>query len=87
MPAKIEGVVLEALSNGAFKVEIEPSRQTIVATISGKIRKGLIRIMRGDRVLIAMSPYDLSKGRITYRIKKTGAAPGAARDVGSSDAI
>lgn len=75
MLAKIEGVVVEALSNGTFKVEIEPSHQTIIATISGKIRKGLIRIMRGDRVLVAMSPYDLSKGRITYRIKNTGSAP------------
>lgn len=74
----------EALSNGAFKVEMEPSHQTIIATISGKIRKGLIRVMRGDRVLVALSPYDLTKGRIIYRIKNTPLVPPSSNSNGAA---
>lgn len=63
-----EGVVLETLPNAMFKVEL-PNKHTILAHISGKMRKHFIRILPGDRVLVEISPYDLSKGRIIYRFK------------------
>ena len=65
---KQDGTILEALSNAMFKVELE-NGHTIVATISGKMRMNYIRILPGDRVAVEMSPYDLSRGRITYRYK------------------
>lgn len=65
---ELEGVVTDALPNALFRVKIETG-QTILAHISGKIRKHFIRILRGDRVKVELSPYDLSRGRITYRIK------------------
>jgi translation initiation factor IF-1 len=63
-----DGIILEALSNAMFRVELENGHQ-IVAHISGKMRMNYIRILPGDKVKIEMSPYDLSKGRITYRYK------------------
>ncbi len=70
MPKKeaieVEGTVLESLPNAMFRVEL-PNGHRILAHISGKIRKHYIRILLGDRVLIELSPYDLSRGRITYR--------------------
>ncbi|MFW6160722.1 MAG: translation initiation factor IF-1 [Acidobacteriota bacterium] len=63
-----EGVVLETLPNAMFKVEL-PNKHTILAHISGKMRKHFIRILPGDRVLVEISPYDLTKGRIIYRFK------------------
>ncbi len=63
-----EGVVLETLPNAMFKVEL-PNKHTILAHISGKMRKYFIRILPGDRVLVEISPYDLTKGRIIYRFK------------------
>jgi translation initiation factor IF-1 len=63
-----EGKVLEALPNATFKVELD-SGQEVLAHISGKMRMHYIRILAGDRVSIEMSPYDLTKGRITYRHK------------------
>ena len=65
---EIEGTVVEALPNAAFKVELENGRQ-IVATISGKLRMNYIRILPGDKVTVDMSPYDLTRGRITWRSK------------------
>lgn len=65
---EVEGVVVEALPNATFKVELENGRQ-IVATISGKLRMNYIRILPGDKVTIDMSPYDLTRGRITWRSK------------------
>lgn len=65
---KQDGVITEALSNAMFRVELENGHQ-IVATISGKMRMYYIRILPGDRVAVEMSPYDLSRGRITYRYK------------------
>ena len=65
---ELEGEVTEALPNALFRVKIETG-QTILAHISGKIRKHFIRILPGDRVKVELSPYDLSRGRITYRIK------------------
>lgn len=63
-----EGVVLETLPNAMFKVELN-NKHKILAHISGRMRKHFIRILPGDRVLIELSPYDLTKGRITYRFK------------------
>ncbi|MBQ8210692.1 MAG: translation initiation factor IF-1 [Clostridia bacterium] len=65
---EVEGVVVEALPNATFKVELENGRQ-IVATISGKLRMNYIRILPGDKVTVDMSPYDLTRGRITWRAK------------------
>ncbi|MBP1769165.1 MAG: infA [Candidatus Aminicenantes bacterium] len=63
-----EGVVLETLPNAMFRVELS-NKHVILAHISGKMRKHFIRILPGDRVLLELSPYDLTKGRITYRFK------------------
>lgn len=63
-----EGIVLETLPNAMFRVELN-NKHKILAHISGRMRKHFIRILPGDRVLIELSPYDLTKGRITYRFK------------------
>jgi translation initiation factor IF-1 len=63
-----DGTVTESLGNAMFKVELE-NGHVIIAHISGKMRMHYIKILPGDRVKIAMSPYDLSKGRITFRYK------------------
>lgn len=63
-----DGTITEALSNAMFRVELENGHE-IIAHISGKMRMNYIKILPGDRVKIEMSPYDLSKGRITYRYK------------------
>jgi len=65
---KQDGVIKEALSNAMFKVELQ-NGHVIVAHISGKMRMNYIKILPGDKVQIEMSPYDLSKGRISYRYK------------------
>ena len=65
---KQDGTILEALSNAMFRVKLENDHE-IVATISGKMRMNYIRILPGDRVAVVMSPYDLTRGRITYRYK------------------
>jgi translation initiation factor IF-1 len=65
---ELEGVVTEALPNAMFKVQIDGGH-VILATISGKLRMNFIRILPGDKVQIEMSPYDLTKGRITWRSK------------------
>ena len=61
-----DGTIIEALSNAMFRVELE-NEHVIIAHISGKMRMNYIKILPGDRVKVEMSPYDLSKGRITYR--------------------
>ena len=61
-----DGSIIEALSNAMFRVELENGHE-IVAHISGKMRKFYIKLLPGDKVKLEMSPYDLSKGRITYR--------------------
>lgn len=72
MPKKeaieVEGTVSEALPNAMFRVEL-PNKHRVLAHVSGKIRLHFIRILPGDRVLVELSPYDLSRGRITYRFK------------------
>ena len=65
---ELEGTVIEALPNAMFKVELENKHQ-ILAHISGKLRMHFIRILPGDKVTVEMSPYDLTKGRITWRCK------------------
>jgi len=65
---EIEGKVLETLPNAMFKVELENGHE-ILAHVSGKIRMNYIRILPGDKVTVEMSPYDLTRGRITYRFK------------------
>jgi len=65
---ELEGTVLEALPNAMFKVELENGHE-ILAHISGKLRMNYIRILPGDKVTVELSPYDLSKGRITWRKK------------------
>ena len=72
MPKKaaieVEGTVIEALPNAMFRVEL-PNGHEVLAHISGKIRMHYIRVLPGDKVLIELSPYDLKRGRITYRLK------------------
>ncbi len=65
---ELDGVILEALSNAMFRVELENGVQ-IIAHISGKMRMHYIRILPGDKVKVEMSPYDLTKGRIVFRYK------------------
>ncbi|MEX0779239.1 MAG: translation initiation factor IF-1, partial [Balneolales bacterium] len=67
-PIKQEGTILEALPNAQFRVELENGHE-ILAHVSGKMRMFYIKILPGDKVTVEMSPYDLSKGRITYRYK------------------
>lgn len=65
---EVEGVVVEALPNAMFRVEL-PNKHRVLAHVSGRMRKHFIRILPGDRVLVELSRYDLTKGRITYRLK------------------
>ena len=65
---EMEGVVTQCLSNGMFRVKLE-NGFLVLAHVSGKIRRNYIRILLGDRVAVELSPYDLSRGRITYRLK------------------
>ena len=65
---EIEGTILESKPNAMFRVKLENGHE-ILAHISGKIRKNFIRILPGDRVKVEMTPYDLTKGRITFRLK------------------
>ena len=71
---QVEGTVIEALPGTQFKVRLENDHE-ILAYLSGKMRKYYIRILLGDRVRVDMSPYDLSRGRITYRHKKGAPRP------------
>lgn len=64
-----EGVIIDKQPNAYFKVQLDNTSHVVLAVISGKMRKNRIRILVGDRVSVEMSPYDLSKGRITYRYK------------------
>ena len=65
---EVEGQVVEALPNAMFRVELE-NKHIVLATISGMMRKNYIRILPGDKVTVEISPYDLTKGRITWRSK------------------
>nr|AYC65777.1 Translation initiation factor 1 [Udotea sp. TZ0819] len=65
---KLPGVVQQCLSNGMFRVELE-NKFCVLAHLSGRVRINFIRIILGDHVIVEMSPYDLSRGRILYRLK------------------
>jgi len=65
---EVEGKVVETLPNAMFKVELE-NGQVVLAYVSGKMRMHFIKILPGDKVTVELSPYDLTKGRITYRFK------------------
>jgi translation initiation factor IF-1 len=65
---EIEGVITQCLSNGMFRVKLE-NGFVVLAHVSGKIRRNYIRILLGDRVAVELSPYDLTRGRITYRLR------------------
>jgi translation initiation factor IF-1 len=65
---EVEGVVTDALPNAMFKVQLENGHE-VLSHVSGKLRMNYIRIVPGDKVKLEMSPYDLSKGRITWRVK------------------
>ena len=65
---ELDGVILEANANASFKVKLENNLE-ILAHVSGKMRMNFIKILPGDRVRVQVSPYDLTKGRITYRFK------------------
>jgi translation initiation factor IF-1 len=71
---QVEGTVVEALPGTQFKVKLDNGHE-VLAYLAGKMRKYYIRILLGDRVKVDMSPYDLSRGRITYRQKKTSGEP------------
>ena len=63
------GIVTELLPNATFRVKLESNQHEIIAHTAGRMRKNRIRVLAGDKVLVEMTPYDLSKGRITYRFK------------------
>lgn len=65
---KVDGVIAESLPNATFRVRLENGHE-ILAHVSGKMRMNFIKILEGDKVTVELSPYDLSKGRITYRYK------------------
>ena len=65
---EVQGTVLETLPNATFRVELEGG-QVVLAYVSGKMRMHFIKILPGDKVLVELSPYDLTRGRITYRFK------------------
>jgi translation initiation factor IF-1 len=66
---EFSGVVMELLPNAMFRVKLDSNEHVILAHTSGKMRKNRIRVLAGDRVNVEMTPYDLSKGRITFRFK------------------
>ena len=74
---KVTGVITDILPNAMFRVELDNGHE-ILAYLSGKMRKYYIRILLGDRVKVEMSPYDLTRGRITYRYKKPFRRPQSA---------
>lgn len=65
---QVEGVVVEALPNAMFRVELQ-NQHLVLAHVSGKMRMNFIRILPGDKVMLELSPYDLTRGRIIYRVK------------------
>ena len=67
----MEGIVTQCLSNGMFRIKLE-NGFLVIAHLSGKIRRNYVRILLGDNVTVELSPYDLTKGRIVYRIRQKG---------------
>jgi translation initiation factor IF-1 len=66
---EVKGIILESLPNAMFLVELEHNHHRILAHPSGKMRKNNIRILQGDKILLEISPYDITRGRIIYRFK------------------
>ena len=66
---EVTATVVEPLPNAMFRVELENNKHQVLAHISGKMRKHFIRILPGDKVLVELSPYDLTRGRLVYRLK------------------
>ncbi len=79
---EMEGTVIDTLPNTMFRVELENSH-VVIAHISGKMRKNYIRILKGDKVTVQLTPYDLSKGRITFR-SRDGKSPSASEKEASN---
>lgn len=73
---EMEGTVVETLPNTMFRVELE-NGHVVIAHISGKMRKNYIRILKGDKVTVQLTPYDLTKGRITFRSRDNKSGPGS----------
>lgn len=71
---EVDGTIIEALPATQFRVELDNGHE-VLAYLSGKMRRHYIRILLGDRVRVELSPYDLSRGRITYRFKKASTQP------------
>lgn len=65
---QVEGIVVESLPNAMFRVELQ-NKHLVLAHVSGKMRMNFIRILPGDKVMLELSPYDLTRGRIIYRVK------------------
>ncbi|MCY4473316.1 MAG: translation initiation factor IF-1 [Kistimonas sp.] len=68
-PIEWDGTVTEALSNATFRVKVDESGQLLIAHIAGKMRKHFIKILKGDKVKVEVTPYDPTRGRITYRAR------------------
>jgi translation initiation factor IF-1 len=66
-PVELEGVVTESLANTRFRVQLTESKHMVIAHVAGRMRKNFIRIVPGDKVRVEVSPYDIDKGRITFR--------------------
>ncbi|HLB43031.1 MAG TPA: translation initiation factor IF-1 [Gammaproteobacteria bacterium] len=80
---EMEGSVIDALPNTMFRVQLD-NGHVVLAHISGKMRKNYIRILKGDRVTVEMTPYDLTKGRITFRHKEGAPPPSKSSEKGTS---
>jgi translation initiation factor IF-1 len=81
---EMEGTVIDTLPNTMFRVELENSH-VVIAHISGKMRKNYIRILKGDKVTVQLTPYDLSKGRITFRSRDGKSASASEKETNSNE--
>src|SRR5665213_1075458 len=81
---EMEGTVVDTLPNTMFRVELE-NGHVVIAHISGKMRKNYIRILKGDKVTVQLTPYDLTKGRITFRSRDNKSGPGSAGAAPAAD--
>ncbi|MCD6039610.1 MAG: infA [Gammaproteobacteria bacterium] len=81
---EMEGTVLDTLPNTMFRVELE-NGHVVLAHISGKMRKNYIRILKGDKVTVQLTPYDLTKGRITFRSRDGKSSPSSEKEASGSE--
>src|ERR1700735_3255506 len=84
-PIEMEGTVIDILPNTMFRVELE-NGHVVIAHISGKMRKNYIRILKGDKVTVQLTPYDLTKGRITFRSRDGKSSPNATANAAAAAA-